>query len=247
MKAAPISQDQKKEKNKNKKQRHIGQTSIGELIFHVFSPNALSALYKTKGFVCVGGDSFLVVKQSRAPFLAVLLPMLLGFAACAVVLLLAFSLDGGDVGEYHPLPDIDKNIEVIDPQNPAVTTRPPTTTKPSSQTGSHGSVSMIYTKSASYAKGKTSVTVHFKNPSNSNHDAVLELFAVATDGSLVLMARSGRIPAGYGISEMTLESSAPYLDTGTYSGLYVVSFYDPTTGEKATVDTKIPDVVITVR
>ena len=291
------------QKNKKKKKRTpIGQTDIENTIFEVFSFGTFGSFFnKDIGYVCVGEDKFLIVKQTRVPFIAAFSPMVLSIAACAVVILLLLlkQTDFQDDGTYHPLPSVDPNIEVIEPDvtttvgggGPSTPVDPPATTKVSGGTdipvdpsitttagggpdvpvdpidpavttaassdsntptqntpeNGGGAVSIIYTMTASYKEGDDEITVYFKNPKKSNHDMVLELYAIATDGSRVLMAKSGRIPIGYGIEKMTLLDSAPDLTKNNYKGLYRVTFYDPKTGELATVDTEIPDINITVK
>ena len=297
MKCAAKKADE--QKKKKRKRIPIGQTDIENTIFEVFSMGTfVSFLNKDVGYVCVGEDKFLIVKQSRVPFIAAFLPMTIAIAACIVVILLLLlrQTDFQDEGTYHPLPSVDPNIEVIEPDvtttvggggpsipvDPSVTTTvgggadipidpsittavgggsdnpidPAVTTAASSGTNTPaqntpenggGSVSIIYTMTASYNEGDDEITIYFKNPKKSNHDMVIELYAIATDGSRVLMAKSGRIPIGYGIEKMTLLDSAPALTKNTYKGLYRITFYDPKTGELATVDTEIPDINITVK
>jgi hypothetical protein len=259
---------EKKKTKKTKKKLPIGQTSVGNSIFEVFAFGTHgSFLSKDVGYACVGEDKFLIVKQSRVPFIATFSPMLLTIVACIVIiLLLLLGQSPQEEGTYHPLPSVDPNIEVIDPAvtttsgtgdgpstpvDPSVTTNggegPDTPVNPDPSEQGGGSVSLIYTMEAIYKEGDDDISVYFKNPKKSDHDVVLELYAIATDGSRVLMAKSGRIPAGYGIEKMTLLGSATDLSKNSYKGLYRVTFYDPKTGELATVNTEIPDISITVK
>lgn len=266
MKCAAKKQDEQKKKKKSKR-TPIGRTDIENTIFEVFSIRTFgSFLNKEVGYVCVGEDKFLIVMQSRVPFIAAFSPMALAISACIVIILLLLLGQNNlrDEGTYHPLPSIDPNIEVIEPAvtttvsggtsdapaDPTVTTAAssdPDTPAQNTPENGGGAVSIIYTMTASYNEGDDEISVYFKNPKKSNHDMVLELYAISTDGSLVLMARSGRIPIGYGIEKMTLLDSAPKLSKNTYKGLYRITFYNPETGELATVDTEIPDINITVK
>lgn len=242
-----VKNEKKQQSKKKSKKTPIGQTSIGNDIFEIFAFGAHGSSHKTVGFVCVGDDKFLIVKRSRIPFIATFSPMLFAIAACAVIIiLLLLNPPQHEEGTLHPLPSIDHNIEAIDPAVTTNGTTEPDTPATPPEDGS-GSVSLIYTMTATYNEGDDEISVYFKNPSKSNHDIVLELYAIATDGSRVLMAKSGRIPAGYGISKMTLLKDAPKLTKNTYKGLYKASYYNPTTGELATVNTEIPDISITVK
>ena len=299
------------EKQSKQSDRRIGELHMGSKIYDVFHPHGSSVFEKTHGYVCVGTDTFLLVKQTTLPFVIALSSMVAGIALCLVLIVLMLGREDGrfEVGTEHPLPPIDVNVETfdetetetdpewgggvgsetddpyhpggdgpkesdptesdpieIDPVESDPTESDPTESDPtesdppvtsptetdretsSSETEASdgGSVSMIYTLNAGYASGGDKVNIYFKNPSRSDHDVVLEFYAVGTENERVLMARSVRIPAGTGLEIMTLEDSAPDLQPGSYRGLYRVLFYDTTTGERALITSEITDVVITV-
>ncbi|MBQ9972860.1 MAG: hypothetical protein IJP24_04980, partial [Firmicutes bacterium] len=109
-----------------------------------------------------------------------------------------------------------------------------------------GSVSMIYTLEADVSLSSGAITMYFKNPSDSTHDVVLEAY-IKSDGAEYLVGKSGRLPAGYELSTLTLISDYAVLSEGMYDGLYKVQCYNPQTGELALVAPQITDLTFTVR
>ncbi|MBQ7294166.1 MAG: hypothetical protein IJW79_10565 [Clostridia bacterium] len=122
-------------------------------------------------------------------------------------------------------------------------TDPPETDKPTPEGG--GSVSLTYTLTAKVDTGSRSISMYFGNPQQSSHDAMLELYVIE-DGTRYFISRSEKIKVGGTIKDMPLDETAAGLPAGIYSGVYVVSFYHPTTGEKATVTPEITGVNIYV-
>lgn len=251
--------------------RQIGEVHVWETVFPVMPHSRLSVLYKAQGYISVGEGEYLLVRQSRVPFLIPFLSMIGGIIVCIILLLLLLNRERtpDPSGTEHPLPPVDSDVETLDetggggeegtdpPETDPVETDPTESgqggdssdpqgagTKPSD---GGGSVSMIYTTLAEYTQGAEAVKIYFKNPSKSNHDVVLELYALSAQNERVLMAKTGRIPAGTGIEEMHLEDNIPDLAPGSYKGLYRVLFYNPTTGERSTVNSEITDVVIKVK
>lgn len=285
------NENKKDEKRKQEKRKAIGEVHIWESLFHVLPHTRFHLLYKAQGYICVGDDSYLLIRQSRVPFLIPFGFMTAGIIACIVLILLMLGKKGplDSIGTNHPLPPVDSNVETleeteeggesatdtepggttgedpssgtepaetdpveIDPieTDPSETEKDPTETeKDPAETDpaeGGGSVSMIYTRTVSYTYGESRAYMYFKNPSKSDHDVVLELYALGTDGERVLMAKSGRIPAGTGLETMTLEKNIPDLSPNSYRGLYRVLFYDPVTGERAMISSEIADLIISV-
>jgi hypothetical protein len=121
-------------------------------------------------------------------------------------------------------------------------TDPPETDPPETnprENGS-GSVSLVYSLNADVDPLGGNAKIYFKNPAKSSHDLVIELYVL--DGEEIkLLAKSGRIPAGYGITHIDLMYD---IAPGLYSGTYRISLYDPITGEKASVTPEITGVAI---
>lgn len=142
------------------------------------------------------------------------------------------------------------------PDEPAVTTKPiitPDETLPPDTTeapetddnNGGGSVSMIYTLSAKVSLKNEKIGIMFQNPTKSTHNVMIELYVVS-GGNEYLIGKSQLIPPGYQLSTLEYSDDNVTLVSGIYGGLYKVLFYDGKTGEKANVNSHIPDVKITV-
>ena len=294
--------DLQKEAKKQQKQnaRKLGELHMGEHVFDVFHSAKVDVFNKTQGYLCVGNDAYVLVKQTVAPFLILSSSMCMGLAICIILILLmlrGWEKEPQEEGVDHPLPPVDVNVETYDetgmggedptetesetengpgigghpsdsetevepdtgdgpiqidpietePRETAPDTKESETTESETEKPSGGgSVSLSYTTTARYTYGESKVSIYFMNPSRSDHDVVLELYAIGTENQRVLMAKSGRIPAGTGLEVMTLMDGTPDLTPGSYRGLYRVLFYDPKTGERAMITTEIPDIVIKV-
>ena len=104
-----------------------------------------------------------------------------------------------------------------------------------------GSVVLNYTYDVAVNLTSRRVDLYFGLPGRSNRDAVLQLVVDDT-----LLAQSGRLPPGYQVSRMTLNSDAARrLKEGVYNGELRILYYNDETGERAILDTKI-EVTITV-
>lgn len=226
----------KKEKPSKDSDRFI----IGDEQFTVKQYGSHSAILNRKaGFVCVGGDNYIAVLKSRIPFLILLFGLLAGIGVG--IALLINMLTGSDVpviAPNHPLPDVDSDIEDIEDDNSGAANN--------NISEGGGSVSMIYSLNAEIDLTDSDIDILFKNPSKSNHDVALELY-IENNGERVLIAKSGRIPAGNMLRDMDLMPDTAILSEGIYEGIYKVIYYNPQTGERALVESDITDVEVTVR
>ncbi|MBE6810133.1 MAG: hypothetical protein E7521_03635 [Ruminococcaceae bacterium] len=226
----------KKEKPSKDSDRFI----IGDEQFTVKQYGSHSAILNRKaGFVCVGEDNYIAVIKSRVPFLLLLLALVAGIVIGGYML---WSMLNGDsvpvIKPDHPLPEIDSNIEEIENDNSG---------SPNSNISEGGgSVSMIYSLEAQIDLTDSDIDILFKNPSKSNHDVTIELY-VTKDNERILIAKSGRIPAGNMLRDMDLMPDTAILTEGIYEGVYKVIYYNPQTGERALVESDITDVAVTVR
>lgn len=108
------------------------------------------------------------------------------------------------------------------------------------ETGS-GSVSLTYSNLVNIDLGEMHASLLFANPGKSNQDMVLQL--VIQDAVIL---QTGRLIPGNQITELNMTAdAAAMLAPGGYEGEFLVSYYDPSTGEKAIVNTRIP-VSVTV-
>ena len=193
-------------------------------------------LSKADGYVCVGENSFVALHSSRIPFLAAVGG--LTTAIIATVIIIAMLLGNAtppDVKPDNPLPVLDPNIVPVEDD---------TSEKVVSEDGG-GSVKMVYTKEAAISLKSENATIYYQNPNASNHDVVVEIYVISGEESYFL-GKSGRVPAGSGIYEISVADREAELKAGIYEGYYSVSFYNPTTGEKSILGSKISGVTITV-
>jgi hypothetical protein len=111
-----------------------------------------------------------------------------------------------------------------------------------------GFVRMYYTTKAHVDLSDASIDIFFANPYKSNRSVVLELYITYMNKDY-LVAKSGRVDAGYGLRTATFNEKinlVPTTDQRIYKGKYVVRFYDPDSGERAVVTSVIDEVVFTV-
>lgn len=221
-------------KKKKPKKEPFGSLEIQKGSLKVFEVDSQSRIrYKRSGYVCVGGDTYVRILTDRLYF------FLWTFGLLAALILLALLLwkllIPEEVTPDNPLPPPDQWIVPDDDGGE--------TAKPSENGG--GSLSMIYTLEAKLDLSAGEIEIYFKNPSASNHDVVLEFYVLSGENEY-LIATSGRLPAGYGLTKLTLAENAPALQEGTYQGMYRLLLYNPVTGERANVQPEIPEVVITV-
>ena len=104
---------------------------------------------------------------------------------------------------------------------------------------------MVYTKDAEIKLSTEMAKIYFNNPNASNHDVVLEFYVVSGETGYFL-GRSGRVPSGSSIYEISIADREVEIKEGEYEGLYVLSFYNPETGERAVVDSQISGITIKV-
>lgn len=190
--------------------------------------------FKRSGYVCVGGDTYVAILTDRMYFLL----WFFGLLAVLILigLLLWHLLKPEEVEPDNPLPPPDQWLVPDDNSGGDVA-------KPSTDGG--GSLSMIYTLEAELNLTTGEIEIYFKNPSASSHDVVLEFYILSGENEYHI-ATSGRLPAGYGLTKLTLSEDALQLQEGIYQGMYRLILYNSVTGEKANVQPEIPEVAITV-
>lgn len=104
-----------------------------------------------------------------------------------------------------------------------------------------GSVSLTYSDRVSIDLDRERAELMFANPGKSDQDMVLQL--IIQDAVIL---QSGRLTPGNQMTELELaEGAAQMLLPGGYEGEFLIFFYDPDSGEKAIVNTRIP-VSVTV-
>lgn len=106
-----------------------------------------------------------------------------------------------------------------------------------------GAVSLSYSKKVRIDLSDKRAILNFGNPSKSTQDMILELVVKDT-----VIIQSGRISPGKKVTRLDLDGDAhKMLTKGGYVGTFVIYYYDPETGERAVLDTKITDVQVEVR
>lgn len=106
-----------------------------------------------------------------------------------------------------------------------------------------GAVSLTYSKKVKIDLSDKKASLHFGNPSKSNQDLILELVVKDT-----VIIQSGRISPGKRVTRLDLDGDAhKMLATGGYVGTFVIYYYNPETGERAVLDTKITEIQVEVR
>lgn len=111
------------------------------------------------------------------------------------------------------------------------------------ETSDGGSVSLLYSPDVTVDLSEGKVTLLFGNPRKSNQDMVLQV--VIRDRVIL---QSGRITPGNRVTVLELSPDGPRLGAGKYLSencKFVVSYYDPVSGERAMLNTEIP-VTVTV-
>lgn len=205
--------------------------------------------FKKAGYVWIGEDKYLCVLTDRRPFLAAMLALVLSTAAAvAIVLTVVLSLLGpAAITPEHPMPEKDQNSLPIDGEQGGENGGGAGGGKVESEADG-GFVRMYYTTKAHVDLSDASIDIFFANPYKSNRSAVLEIYVTYMNKDY-LVAKSGRVDAGYGLRTATFNekiSLVPTTDKRVYKGKYVVRFYDPDSGERAVVTSVIDEVVFTV-
>ena len=230
-------------KSKGKEAEKEPENKIGTLSFSgknvdVFKEGKHNSfLYKTAGYVCVGDNKFVTVHVSRVPFFALLFGLVLLTVATVVITigLLNNPKPPIVIDPDNPMPDIDPDIEPIEGDTGEAAT---------AEKGG-GSVSMIFTKGVSLSLSSDKATIFYQNPSSSNHSVVLELYIVSEEQEYFI-GKTGLIPAGSAIYELDVSERDVNIRAGTYTGLYRTAYYEPTTGERASVGSDITGVSVVV-
>jgi len=216
----------------------VGDLHMGGSVLGVYLNGTNEAvLSKADGYVCVGENRFIALHSSRIPFFAAVGS--LSVAIIATVIIIAMILGNAAppvvIDPDNPLPVLDPNIVPVEDD---------TSEKVVSEDGG-GSVKMVYTKEAAISLKSENATIYYQNPNASNHDVVIEFYVTSGEESYFL-GKSGRVPAGSGIYEISVADREAELKAGIYEGYYNISFYNPTTGEKSILGSSISGVTITV-
>ena len=194
-------------------------------------------LYQEVGYLKTDDGTYIAILKNRIPFLMILVLLLAALILTGWMIYERFFNDSiPTINPYHPLPKED--IYVTENKDDEET-------KIESEEGG-GSVSMIYTLTAELSLDDGKIAMYFKNPNASNQDVMIELY-LSTDQGEILIAKSGRIPTGYTLTQMDQIKDAAILQEGQYPAFYKVRCYNSLTGERALVAPTIQDITVNVR
>ena len=143
---------------------------------------------------------------------------------CGIVI--AWLLLGNKKKEYAPI-EIDPNVTKLNDDGKKMITP---------EGGS--AVRLTYSNKVKIDLNKKEVSFNLKNPSASNQDMLLEIIIISDDNETII-AKSGRIKPGYGLSVLPLTDKV-ILKSGQYNGKFNINYYDEETAEKSIVNTNIP-------
>ena len=201
----------------------------------VSKPQTISRfLYKKAGYICVGDNQYVLLMKSRLPFI---ICAGTGMAALAGMLIVCWCLltaepkGPTEIAPYNPLPPVDQS---------AIKTEE---TAQQPVDGGQKVVRMQYTAAAVIDISEGSILVDMTNPGNSTQAMILELYISSDDGDIKI-AESGLIPSGHALPKMQMIENVVILHEGLYHGKFLLSYYDPNTGEKAIVNSWIDNVKI---
>lgn len=105
-----------------------------------------------------------------------------------------------------------------------------------------GAVSLTYSNKVTIDLSDGKATLMFANPGKSVQDMVVQIIVQDT-----VLVQSGRLTPGNQVTTLDLLSgAAKKLAPGGYDGKFLISYYDPESGEMAVVNTEIP-ITVTVQ
>ncbi len=236
-----------------------GNNEIGILVMgtgcslKVFkSDDVNKLLFRKVGYAAVGENQYILIFKSRIPFLIIFLLLIAAVIPVWLGIRSIINNSSEPVGQTEtseteiisvapdfPLPEKDENLEEV------ASNVDSKSSKPSNDTDVVGSASMSYTLAADVSLSSGSIAMMFENPSESNQAVTLELL-IQSDGNVFSIAKSGLLPSGTRLQKMNLKLDNIVISEGVYTGLYRVSYYNPSTGEKAIVESELTNVKITV-
>lgn len=227
----------------SKKKAVVSRLKLGEQVADVSVHGCHNRLLnKCVGFARVGADEFVALQVSRIPFLIILACAIVALGTTSTVMVTSmvnppsYTPSGPVViAPDHPMPSQDVNAEANEGDN---------SEKAEVEKGG-GSLSLSYSLDAKLDLDTGKIDIYVKNPKSSTHDMSVILYLVSGETE-VAIAQSGRVSAGYSLKTMELVEGTATLSEGVYTGYYLLSLFDPETGERALVQPKIAGVELVV-
>ncbi len=107
-----------------------------------------------------------------------------------------------------------------------------------------GAVSVRYTKKVYVDTKSGTAHLYYANPIRAHSSAALQLVLVDSEGREAVLGQSGLLKPGTQLEELTLSDAD--CKPGSYSGKFILTFYDSDTNEKRMVNTVIEglDVIV---
>lgn len=171
-------------------------------------------------------------KKRRYLLLLLLLLLLLAGCVAAIIMLLSDRASGPVLEPDYPLVEVDPGAKPIEGDGGSQE-------KPETPQGG-GSVSLVYSDQVTLDAGTGLVTLYYQNPSRSIQNVVVQVVLESGEDEF-LLAQSGRLEPGFMVTSLARdEGFDAKLSPGGYKGHFNLLFYDPDTGERAVVDTRIP-------
>lgn len=220
------------EKNK-KRNKDIIEIANKKLNVSKYGSNS-KILYKTKGYIEVDENQYIVYLKSRVAFLFLLFLIFIGIGVSTYIGIKTFTTVPTILPDYQ-LPPEDDQTTVIDGDN----------TKKSVSKNGGGSVRVRLGSTAKVDLKTGEIEMIYQNPNQSNQDSVISLVLIS-DNKEYTIARSGLIKSGNQITKLKLMNNEIKLSKGVYKGKYIIDHYNPETGEKSLTNSNFNDIEIQV-
>ncbi|MBR1742710.1 MAG: hypothetical protein IJ733_12760 [Lachnospiraceae bacterium] len=188
--------------------------------------------YRRAGYIEVGKDAYIALLKNQMAFVLILCGLLLGILITAIIALFLWLTTPAKKPDYI-LPTEDDQASNMENDH----------SKKSDSDG--GSVTLGYSLEAKIDLSSGAISILLQNPNASNKDMMATLYIQAGDLNTPI-ARSGLIKAGKELKAMTLNLDGVLLQRGNYKGYFLLDFYDPDSGAKDLMNSKVDNVKITV-
>lgn len=193
-------------------------------------------LYKRAGYIPVdtGADNYVALLKFRAAFIFWLILLIGAIVGVGIAL---FTLLGNQPDDdlINIMPPVDSS-QVRDETDNEEEFRP---------IEEGGYISMSYKLEAALNLSTGKIKMYFRNPGRSNENVSVALYVVNGKDEY-LIATSGVIQPGYKLTELDYKGGNIVLGEGIYNCKYLVSYYNPKTGERAVVESEIVNVKLSV-
>lgn len=216
----------------NNKKEGIATVMLGGKLLTVSEPGKnFKPFVRRIGYIEVGKNAYLALLKSQKAFALLCSALISGICAMTALTLVIW------LGTPSKKPDF-----ILPPEDAqAAAIKNDHSQKKKSNGG--GSVSLGYSLEAHADLISKEVTIFLQNPNASNKDMTATLYIQAGETNIPI-AHSGLVKSGKEIQTMTLTLDGIALQSGTYNGYFLLDFYDPDSGEKALMNSKIDHVKI---